>query len=183
MSTPFDTWWAFCQRPENDGQPLHTTPDDPGGATAYGITLNTYKAWCIQHGTHTLMSAGDLGRMTLDEASQIAHTWYWNSCRCDSLFAIVSIVVCDAAWVSGPGTAIRWLQQAIGLPPGQCDGIFGPWTLAAYYANKDAAGITAEKFTDIRNNADSQMSGSAKFNRGWTRRTNDCLQVALTYKP
>ena len=160
---------------------MHETPNDSGGWTAYGITLLTFRAWCISHGTHRFAGTGDLKIMPQSKAQEIAHTWYWSASHCDRLTGTLGIVLCDASWVSGPGNAIRWLQKVLKV---EVDGIFGPETQGA--ADKVKAGTTVEQqvarnFTDLRNGYDSSLSNASTFIRGWTRRSNDCLSLALDY--
>jgi lysozyme family protein len=169
LTAAFDTWWAFCQLPNNDGQGLHNTPGDPGGWTSYGITLRTYQS------VHPNATKDDLAKMTQAEAAEIAQSEYWNATKCDKIAGALGIVVCDAAWASGPETAIRWLQKTLDIT---ADGIFGPMTLASCDAilPTGIAGYCT-KFTNTRIAA----NNNPEFNRGWNRRENACLQIALGY--
>ncbi len=171
MSSAFDAWWAFCQRPENDGQPLHDTSGDPGGWTSYGITLRTYQAW--HHG----VALSDLKEMTPQDASIIAELKYWKAAKCDKMLGALGIVVCDTAWLSGPGTAIEWLQQALVITS---DGVFGPMTQRACDAIlSSGAAMQCEHLTDVKNTNYTTMNPD--FAHGWIRRSNDCLQTALNW--
>lgn len=50
MPDTLDACLAFTLLPENDGQPYHVTPGDPGKGTAWGVTQATYTAYCAAHG-------------------------------------------------------------------------------------------------------------------------------------
>lgn len=66
---------AFTWLPKNDGQPIHTTPGDRGGATAWGVTLVSYAAWRADHGVRTTTVA-DLSRATKPELSELIRARY-----------------------------------------------------------------------------------------------------------
>ena len=88
-------------------------PDDPGGATMYGITQRTYNAWRAEHHeppqtVRTIPPA---------EVAAIYKTHYWDVVRCDDLPEPLDLVVFDAAVNHGPGVSVRFLQSCLGLKP------------------------------------------------------------------
>ena len=56
-------------------------PQDPGGATNLGITLNTYRSY--RRNQH--LTANDLKNITMDEVYDIYKTMYWDKVRGDDL--------------------------------------------------------------------------------------------------
>ena len=53
----FPTALSFIWRPDNDGQPFHDTPHDPGGATNWGVTYSTWTGWQQLHKLPVSMDA------------------------------------------------------------------------------------------------------------------------------
>ena len=75
-------------------------PDDPGGATMYGVTETVARANGYQ---------GAMKDLTLDFAKRVYKTMYWDTCRCDDMPDAVRYSLFDAAVNSGPSQAIKWL--------------------------------------------------------------------------
>ena len=99
-------------------------PADRGGATKYGITLNTLGAW-----RKRLVTRDDMKELEEAEAFAIYDSEFLVKPKI-SLIDNVSlrIFLLDSAVQHGPGRAIRWLQKAAGAP---VDGILGPVSLMA----------------------------------------------------
>ncbi|MGY6531509.1 glycoside hydrolase family 108 protein [Glycocaulis sp.] len=98
-------------------------PDDPGGATNFGITLATLQGWRGRS-----VTKADVKALTKAEAGEIYKARYWDQCRCDELPEGVDAIVFDAAVNHGPGRAARLLQEALNVG---VDGIIGPITMGA----------------------------------------------------
>lgn len=98
-------------------------PDDPGGATNYGITQRAYTRWLERVG----MESADVRDITPAEVAAIYERDYWLAARCDRMPWPLALIHFDAAVNTGVGPAIRQLQRALGLKD---DGIAGPITLA-----------------------------------------------------
>ena len=107
----FAAWWAFCQRPENDGQPLHVTPGDEGGATAFGITFATYQEHAVSVSLDPSRDAFET--MTQDQAAVIAKAGYWDAIRADEMPAGADLIWTDFSFMSGGAT--RQLQSWLGV--------------------------------------------------------------------
>lgn len=136
---------------------------DPGGETMWGVTKVVARA----HGYEGLMK--DLPVAT---AKEIYRKSYWDPVQADKLPQLLRYAVFDAGVNSGPATAIRWLQQAVGATP---DGILGPRTLAAINElNHDA---TLRRMLAKRLTAMTSMSGWPSFSRGWARRVATLLEA------
>jgi lysozyme family protein len=175
-STPFPTWWTYCQRPENDGQPLHDEQGDPGGSTAYGITYTTYKAHAVALGLDPSFAA--FQRMTQATAMVVGRKEYWETIRADEMPGPAAILWCDFHFTSGGAT--RCLQRMLRVDD---DGVVGPETLAALGSSYfQGPGETLKDMTAARIEYDGELR-MPKFINGWTRRANDCLTLAMGLVP
>lgn len=135
-------------------------PADRGGRTRWGVSSAAYPNL-------------DLDKLTLEGATAIYHTDYWDAVQGDALDAIspaISAVVFDFAVNSGPRRSIATLQRAAGA---RVDGVVGPKTLEAVRSS-DIPQILEEMIcdrTDYLVNLD-----QPRFTRGWIRR---CVALAL----
>lgn len=98
-------------------------PDDPGGATNYGITTRTFHAWLARHG----QPPRPVFDITTEEVATIYRDSYWALAQCDRLPWPLKLIHFDCAVNTGVGAAIKQLQRALGI---QDDGIMGPITIA-----------------------------------------------------
>ena len=80
-------------------------PDDPGGATHWGITEKTARSYGY---------SGDMRDFTRDQAYTILEKNYWYQPGFDKVNALSSVIameLCDTGTNMGPSVAIRWLQR------------------------------------------------------------------------
>lgn len=138
-------------------------PDDPGGATRFGVT----EAVAREVGYR-----GDMRDLPLDLAKRIYRERYWNAVRAEQLPAQVRYAVFDAAVNSGVGQAARWLQRAVGV---RDDGVIGPQTLAAVAEHNPEA--LTRRFLSQRLRFMSGLANWPAFGRGWARRIADLLEA------
>jgi lysozyme family protein len=115
MAIVFEKEGGFANRPPSE---------DPGGATNFGITLDTLRDW---RGDPDL-TAEDVRKLTREEAREIYFARYWNPVRGDDLPMGLDLAVFDWAVHGGPGMAARTLQRVLGV---RVDGVIGQQTLAA----------------------------------------------------
>ena len=149
-------------------------PFDPGGATMYGVTINTLTRWwryLKRDGTPTPM---DVKKLTPEEAHRIYHEWYWTPCKCESLPSGVALVVFDCAINQGPGRAKRLLQKALRV---KADGIIGRRTMAAIDAANQE--VLLRDFCARRAVHYSSLGNVVRFGYGWFRRLFAAQQEAL----
>jgi len=151
-------------------------PNDPGGATKYGISARSYPNV-------------NIGALTLDGAKAIYQRDYWNRAGCDLCDPGLALIVFDAAVNNGVGQAVRWLQAAVGVT---ADGVIGPATRAAVAkANAQEALVALHA---ARINMMAGLPTWQTFGRGWSRRlaqlpyqaasmTNNGTPVASTDQP
>ena len=83
-------------------------PDDPGGATMYGVTEKVARAEGY---------TGAMRNFSLNDAKTIYRKNYWDACRCDLMPDQLRYPLFDAAVNSGPGQSIKWLHQRWALKP------------------------------------------------------------------
>lgn len=98
-------------------------PYDRGGATNKGVTIGTFQSF------YPGKTVDDLKRITDDQWLTIFKSGYWNPWQADQIKnqAIANILV-DWAWSSGARTAIRKVQELLGV---SVDGLVGNETLSA----------------------------------------------------
>lgn len=176
MLANFSSCLAFTLAPENDGQPLHVTPQDPGGATALGITHTTLSVWLGRVAT-----VEDLKALTREEAGFIYEANYWHPINGDDLPPGVDLMVFDHGVTSGPHAAVTQLQQVLGFTGIDVDGIVGPLTLAAarggdLYTLVGRIAARQEQF--YKSCADFRQ-----FGRGWLARLSRRTKAALNLLP
>ena len=144
-------------------------PEDNGGATMYGITIGTLRAWRGKP-----VTKDDVRRLTKAEALEIYRAWYWQPVRGDDLPLGLDLVAFDCAVNSGPSRGARFLQAAIGVA---ADGFVGPATVAAAKVADPVK--TINKACDDRLGWLRGLDDWPHFGRGWTNRIEDIRKQAL----
>lgn len=134
-------------------------PQDPGGATNYGITQRVAQA-------HGYM--GDMRNFPMSLAIGIYRSDYWAPIKADQLPEALRFHVFDAAVNSGATQAIKWLQRAAGV---EQNGVIGPRTLSA------ASLVTPAKYSAIRLRFMTDLKTWPTFGKGWARRIADNLEI------
>jgi lysozyme family protein len=156
----FDTAFALLLGHESD---FSDHPADPGGKTRFGVT----EAVAREVGYK-----GDMRELPLDLAKRIYLERYWKPIRADDLPPGIRYATFDAAVNSGPRQATLWLQRALGV---EADGIIGPKTLAAAYAqdmNALRLRVLAQRLRFMTN-----LANWPAFSRGWARRIADLMET------
>jgi lysozyme family protein len=178
----FPAAMAFVFRPENDGQPFHVSPNDPGGATSFGVTFNTWAGWQRLHKSPVSMAL--FRECKQADFLPLYRAMFWNSCSCISMGA-VGIQVFDAAVNCGPGHAAGFLQTVLSV---RVDDQIGPLTLAVAQQTDQRA--LARQLCEQREEFYASRPGAVYFERGWDARAVRCrdlvlgiLGVAATPKP
>jgi lysozyme family protein len=138
-------------------------PDDPGGATMYGVTEAVARA-----NGYT----GAMRDLTLDFAKSVYRKMYWDACRCDQMPDVIRYPLFDGAVNSGPRQAIKWLQAAAGVKP---DGIIGPITQQT--VNVLPAQVTRQKMIGNRLRFMTELRNWPSFSKGWARRIAAVLEM------
>lgn len=167
--TNFERALAFVLRHEGG---FVDDPDDPGGATNFGITQTTFDIFREVNGLEKI----SVKFITAAERDAIYLAEYWNAARCDQLPTPLDLVHFDSAVLCGVPTASRMLQQALGV---KIDGLLGPTTLSAAQASDRWRSIARYVNNRISYHAaDAAMhQKKAKYLHGWLKRVGDLLSA------
>ncbi len=144
-------------------------PEDPGGATNKGITLETFRSYFGAY-----LTSDDLRDITDYQVEYIYNEGYWDKCSCDDLPAGIDYVVFDQAVNSGPSRSVMWLQETLDVA---ADGIIGPITLDKVSIYPAPGTINA--MCDIRLEFLCTLSTWPTFGEGWESRVKDVRAHAL----
>jgi len=179
IATPveaFAAWNAFLGPVEGV---LSLNPKDSGNwsdgklvGTKFGIAASSHPGLDIAH-------------LTLAQAIQIRKTEYWDAIHGDTMHPSIAFVLAEAAYGSGPVTARRQMQSALGVKP---DGVFGALTFAAItqaVTAKSRVGLASglddllTEFSAVRLLFEASLGTKwLDFEGGWTRRLFRGLLVA-----
>ena len=135
-------------------------PNDPGGATKYGISKRAHPDV-------------DISKLSKKQARKIYQRDYWEPCGCEELPAGLDLLVFDCAVNQGPGFAVRTLQQSVGAAE---DGIFGPRTREAAESKDSREAI--RELVARRGVRYGRLANFSRYGLGWMRRLADIHQRA-----
>lgn len=138
-------------------------PADPGGKTRFGVTEAVAREFGYQ---------GDMRELPVELAQKIYLQRYWKPISAEDLPPGIRYIMFDAAVNSGPRQAALWLQRALGV---EADGVIGPKTLAAAYAQDTNAlrmRLLAQRLRFMTG-----LSNWPAFSRGWARRVADLMEA------
>ncbi len=146
-------------------------PDDLGGATMCGVTLNTYADYCRRKG-YPRPTVERLKRISYADWLAILKTLYWDRWKADQIHSqSVAEMVVDWLWCSG-SYGVKLPQKILGV---SIDGIVGPKTVAAVNA-KDPANLFAalrQERLDFIDRICHSRPANRKYRTGWINRIND----------
>lgn len=150
-------------------------PDDPGGATKYGIARATLTAWRGREA-----SIDDVRALGVAEAMEIYTRDYFEGPGFDRLPARLQEIVTDTGVLFGPRDAGRVLQRGLvllGYEVGEIDGIVGSRTRAAAAIASEEPLLRAILLERVALHVDRcrQAPRLTAFLRGWLARA---LEVA-----
>lgn len=140
-------------------------PKDPGGMTNLGVTKRVWEEW-VGH------PVDEKGMRALQPAdvTPLYQRKYWNATKCSELPSGLDICVFDTAVNSGPGRAIKLLQQCLGV---SADGAIGPATITAASQFKGSSLIMLiEDYCSARQSYLISLPTFATFGKGWTARVS-----------
>ena len=140
-------------------------PDDPGGATNWGITERVARKWGYK---------GHMRDLPRETAIEIYRQEYWQPVEAMGLPYPLQFQVFDANVNHGLRNAVKLLQRAAGVAD---DGQFGPMTKRAVgNALPLALGVL---FNEHRLLFYTNLGTFSSFGRGWVRRVVDNLDYLL----
>jgi lysozyme family protein len=135
--------------------------DDPGGETKFGISKRSYPDL-------------DIRNLTLEDARAIYLRDFWNVIDgADTFEGSLMFQVFDMAVNSGPGNAIRCLQQVANVAP---DGHFGPVSREALYAISENDSLML--FIAYRQKFQTKLKNWPAAGKGWANRNANNLILA-----
>lgn len=177
----FDQAHAFTQQWEG-GSKLTMDPDDPGGATKYGISYRFLKDLPLSDADLNLdgeITWQDVAALDEEHARGIYRAYFWNRLRLDFMPPALAMVLYDTAVNCGRTRAAIWLQTALGV---RVDGIVGPKTVAAVQAADSRELIGAVLLSRVKHycHLAIKQEWGEKYIDGWLNRSAD-LVMAITW--
>jgi len=161
----FETYAPRLRRWE--GNKFVCDPDDMGGATKGGVTLDTFQ---MVFGADK--TAEDLKNMTEDQWRHVMKDHFWDKCKADDIKnQSVAEIFVDWCINAGIGKVV-YVQNMVGTDP---DGVVGPKTIAAINAADQARlhrRIKLARAKRFLNQIEAKTSQMKYFN-GWFARLID----------
>ncbi|WP_102223496.1 holin-associated N-acetylmuramidase [Acidimangrovimonas sediminis] len=146
-------------------------PDDPGGATKYGVTLETMTRLGIDLTGDGRIDTSDLDRLTKAQAIDIFVRHYFREPGLDGLPGMLQPSVFDM-YVNAGANAVRILQRLLTEMGFACDddGVIGPRTRAQARAAAAAApGHVADAYAIARRNYYFRLADARPASRKYAR--------------
>jgi lysozyme family protein len=165
----FPAWFDWMEQ-AFEGQSLHTTPKDPGGATAFGWTYGTWEGFAKLHGLDP--SFEHFAAMQRDDFKTPSRLAFWNAVKADQLPAGVDVIWCDFQFGSYHATEV--LQGLIGVP---ADNAVGNVTINKAWSFNNKAKLL-DDMTAARKAYYQTLTAYEDFGRGWDRRADECMALA-----
>lgn len=149
-------------------------PNDRGGPTKYGITIETLTKWRKKPCTRA-----DVWALDLSEAKEIYLAWYWNQHRLGEITNTqVAMCIFDQVVNSNAFEVIQLIQRIVGVT---ADGFIGPKTIAEI--NNKGSKNFIWTFFKLRQEAYVgyvvKKPSQIDFLLGWIRRTHHLLELSL----
>ncbi|MGB5868627.1 MAG: holin-associated N-acetylmuramidase [Albidovulum sp.] len=149
-------------------------PDDPGGATKYGVTLATMRRLGLDLNRDGRTNTADVKALTRARAAEIFVEHYYRRPHLDDLPEAVQPSVFDM-YVNSGGNAVKILQRLL-VDMGHdlaVDGALGPQTIAAAHqaAAPDPA-LFADAYGIARRNYYYALADARPQSRKYARRKN-----------
>ncbi|MEM9551616.1 MAG: holin-associated N-acetylmuramidase [Pseudomonadota bacterium] len=163
-------------------------PDDPGGATKYGVTIHTMRRLGLDLTGNGTIDVADVRALTRDDAVEIFIRHYFEKPRLDELPQALQATVFDM-YVNAGANAVKILQRLLRQMGYDiaADGVIGPKTLGAVRAAqgddpvllRDAYGIARRNYYfgigDRRPASRKYARTRAGGKGGWIKRAEEFL--------
>jgi lysozyme family protein len=147
-------------------------PDDPGGATNFGVTIGTLRVLGLDLDGNGRVTEADLRRLTRAQAADIFLEHYLRKPQIDKLPETVRPSVFDMQ-VNAGSQGVKLLQRLVADMGFACvaDGIVGPKTIAAARAADEAAPRhIADAYAIARRNYYYALADARPASRKYARR-------------
>ncbi len=163
-------------------------PDDPGGATNFGVTIHTARRLGLDKDGDGDVDVEDVGKLTRADAERVFLTHYFEAPGIDQLPYVLQASVFDM-YVNAGSNAVKILQRLLGQM-GQrvaVDGKIGPQTVAACEAAAalaphhlaDAYGVARRNYYfrlgDLRPKSRKYARTKAGTKGGWIKRAEEFI--------
>jgi lysozyme family protein len=177
MSKKFDLAYRFVS-PWEGGFVKH--PNDPGGATNYGISLRWLQSMGIDVNADGAINEIDIRTLKPDNARRYFELFFWQNLGLETLPLRVGVAMFDGSANMGFGRAVRQLQEACNLLNGsnlRVDGVLGPATREVVFAlSKQGGGLNlCNNMLEVRvsyyNRLVQKNRNLKPFLAGWLNRT------------
>lgn len=145
-------------------------PDDPGGATKFGISIRAHRADIGDLDHDGDIDADDVRLLTVEQAMAIYFDEYWGEIRGEELPTPMALIMLDTAVNCGESRAIKLLQRAGGLVE---DGVFGRGTMSWALAN-----TAGRRMLTKRKAFYASLAKFPKYGKGWFARVDRLLITA-----
>lgn len=149
-------------------------PDDPGGATNFGVTIHTMRRLGLDLDGDGQVTPSDVRKLSREKAVQIFIDHYYRDPKIDQLPKAIQASVFDMN-VNAGGNAFKVLQRLLndfGLDV-VVDGKLGPQTIkAAHIAYEHAPQFLADAYGIERRNYYYQLADRRKASRKYARRND-----------
>jgi lysozyme family protein len=163
-------------------------PDDPGGATKFGVTIHTMRRLGLDLDGDGRVGVADVQHLSRDQAEAIFIEHYFNAPRIAALPEILQASVFDM-YVNAGANAVKILQRLLRQMGHEVtvDGVIGPQTQAAAQAAAaaaphhlaDAYGIARRNYyfriADARPASRKYARTQAGGKGGWIKRAEDFI--------
>jgi lysozyme family protein len=147
-------------------------PDDPGGATKYGVTLQTMRRLGLDPSGDGKISAADVKTLTRAQAVEIFVEHYWRRPHVSDLPDALQPSVFDM-YVNAGANAVKVLQRLLAEMGHDiaADGIIGAQTIAATHKAEAAApDLIADAYGIARRNYYYALADARPASRKYARR-------------
>lgn len=144
-------------------------PADPGGATKWGVTINTWRKLGYDKDGDGDIDENDIKLLEVKDVIPIIKISYWDKLRADEIKNQSIAEIC-VDWIYNSGTGvIKNIQKLLGLEP---DGIVGKQTLE--FINSHDQKELHERILIARHNYYQTIIAKnpklKKFEKGWLKR-------------
>jgi lysozyme family protein len=160
---------SFAQMIHSEGGFVNH-PNDPGGATNFGVTKKVWEEWIKR-----VVTVDDMKKLTLEQVKPLYYEKYWLPVKADQLPVGVDFLVFSFGVNAGISRATKVLQTALGVV---ADGQIGPNTMKKIQ-QADAKDLI-EKFSNAKISFYKSLSTFATFGRGWLNRVEREKKEALS---
>lgn len=168
----FGTWFEFMERPDFDGQALHITPGDPGGATNHGWTYKVWHGFADLHGLDA--SYDHFVKMQKEDFRLPSRLAFWNAVQADRMPVGIDVFWCDFQF--GSFWASSQLQPVVGAEPDNHVGDLTIEAVATAFA-ADPLGLM-DRLLEARLAYYKTLAVYDEFGRGWDRRAAEGHKLA-----